>query len=455
MNIELRVACVGLLGACCAVLVGCAEADEPSSGGGVQNCIAGQNVACACPDGTMSFAVCTPQGLPGMCMCGGASGGAGGLGGTSGGGLGGASGMASGGASGVAGMMTVSGGAGGMMASGGMGGSGGMATTGGMGGSGGTMVMTGGMSGGATYAPTFDAIFTEIITKGSAGNCTFGACHGGPPTEVNGMLQLFPDDKDMTYAALVGPMSTSMVCSSAGAFVVPGQPDTSLFYTKLLEAPPCGARMPFMYPPLNMMQMEQIRMWIANGAMNDGGDMMGSGGMGSGGMGSGGMGSGGMGGGEFTLTSDAFTDSGMLPAEHRCVALGGETGPSPAFMWSNPPAGTMSFALTMTDMSNDYAHWTIFDIPAATTMLPEGVMAGAMPSAPAGAKQIDNENAFVPGPGYFGPCGATNNPYVFTLYALDVATLPGVGVDSTRAAVQAAIDAAEIESVAITAMSGP
>jgi len=146
MNIELRVACVGLLGACCAVLVGCAEADEPSSGGGVQNCIAGQNVACACPDGTMSFAVCTPQGLPGMCMCGGASGGAGGLGGTSGGGLGGASGMASGGASGVAGMMTVSGGAGGMMASGGMGGSGGMATTGGMGGSGG-MTMTGGTGG--------------------------------------------------------------------------------------------------------------------------------------------------------------------------------------------------------------------------------------------------------------------------------------------------------------------
>jgi phosphatidylethanolamine-binding protein (PEBP) family uncharacterized protein len=357
---------------------------------------------------------------------------------------GGAGGATTGGMGGVAGAMTT-GGMGGMT-----GGAGGMT-----GGSGGMMVTTGGMSGGATYAPTFDAIFTEIITKGSAGNCTFGACHGAPPTEVNGMLQLFPDDKAMSYAALVGPSSTSMVCGASGKFVVPGDPMMSLFYTKLLDAPPCGARMPFMYPALSMMQLEQIRMWIVSGAMNDGGDMMGTGGMGSGGMGSGGMGSGGMGGGMFTLTSSAFTDDGMLPAKHRCVSLGGDTGPSPAFMWSSPPTGTMSFALTMTDMSNSYAHWTIFDIPAATTMLAEGVMAGAMPSAPAGAKQIDNENAFVPGPGYFGPCGQTNNPYVFTLYALDAATLPGVGVDSTRAEVQAAIDMHDIESVSITAMSGP
>jgi Raf kinase inhibitor-like YbhB/YbcL family protein len=369
-------------------------------------------------------------------------------GGTSGIGAGAAGGMtggiggATGGMGGVAGMMTT-GGMGGM--TGGAGGA--------TGGSGGMMVTTGGMSGGATYAPTFDAIFTEIITKGSAGNCTFGACHGAPPTEVNGMLQLFPDDKAMSYAALVGPSSTSMVCGASGKFVVPGDPMMSMFYTKLLDAPPCGARMPFMYPALTMMQLEQIRMWIANGAMNDGGAMMGTGGMGSGGMGSGGMGSGGMGGGMFTLTSSAFTDGGMLPATHRCESLFGAGGPSPDLMWSGAPAGTMSFALTLTDNSNDFAHWTIYDIPAATTSLPMNVMAAAMPSMPAGAKQGAN-TAPLAGPGYFGPCGGTSNPYEFTLYAIDAATL-GVAADADRAAVQAAIDMHDLGSVSITAMSGP
>jgi Raf kinase inhibitor-like YbhB/YbcL family protein len=193
------------------------------------------------------------------------------------------------------------------------------------------------------------------------------------------------------------------------------------------------------------------------GAGGAAGTMGGDGGAAGGGTGGdAGGGAGGMGGGTFTLTSTTAMDGGTLPAEHRCVSLGGETGPSPDFMWSNPPMGTMSFALLLTDNSNDYAHWTIFDIPAATTSLPEGVMRAAMPSAPAGAKQIDNQDANIPGPGYFGPCHPfATNPYEFTLYALDVATLPGVGVDSTRAEVKAAIDMHDIESLSITVMSGP
>jgi phosphatidylethanolamine-binding protein (PEBP) family uncharacterized protein len=73
---------------------------------------------------------------------------------------------------------------------------------------------------------------------------------------------------------------------------------------------------------------------------------------------------------------------------------------------------------------------------------------------PTGSKQSANSFPLA-GPGYFGPCGTTSNPYEFTLYALDVATLPGVTSASARAAVQTAIDAAKIESVSITAMSGP
>jgi Raf kinase inhibitor-like YbhB/YbcL family protein len=123
-------------------------------------------------------------------------------------------------------------------------------------------------------------------------------------------------------------------------------------------------------------------------------------------------------------------------------------------MWSNPPAGTMSFAIVLTDKSNEYAHWTIFDIPGTTTMLPEGVPGGAT-TMPSPAKQSTNSLFLAPTNGYSGPCGQTNNPYQFTLYALDVATLPGVTSTSNRAAVQAAIDAAALGDVSITGMSGP
>ena len=72
---------------------------------------------------------------------------------------------------------------------------------------------------------------------------------------------------------------------------------------------------------------------------------------------------------------------------------------------------------------------------------------------PAGAKQGAN-TAPLAGPGYFGPCGGTSNPYEFTLYAIDAATL-GVAADADRATVQAAIDMHDLGSVSIVAMSGP
>jgi Raf kinase inhibitor-like YbhB/YbcL family protein len=127
-------------------------------------------------------------------------------------------------------------------------------------------------------------------------------------------------------------------------------------------------------------------------------------------------------------------------------------------MWSGAPAGTMSFAITMTDTtagaSMGYAHWTIYDIPSSVMSLPEGVPEGAMPTMPSGAKQAPNQNSFVGGPGYFGPCGG-NNTYEFKLYALSVATLPGVTATSTAAQVRMAIEMNDLASTTLGVMSGP
>lgn len=160
----------------------------------------------------------------------------------------GGSGAGAGGAGAAAGMV-ASGGAGGMVASGGAGG----------------MVNT--APGGP---PTFTAIFSEILTRGAAGNCTFGACHGAEASAANGMLHLTSTDQAATHAALVNVPSASGVCGTA-TLVVPGQPEASLFLQKLRPAPPCGLQMPVMGlgTHLSEGQLNQISTWIQNGALND------------------------------------------------------------------------------------------------------------------------------------------------------------------------------------------
>lgn len=129
----------------------------------------------------------------------------------------------------------------------------------------------------------------------------------------------------------------------------------------------------------------------------------------------------------FTLTSTAFVDGGKMALKYAngfCTPPGSNL--SPPLAWSGAPAGTMTFALVMRDVTlggSDNFHWTIFDIPAGTSSLPEGVAQGAAPAVPAGSKQI--ADSFAAGTGYLGPCPpAGSHDYVFTLYALNVAQLP-------------------------------
>lgn len=159
-------------------------------------------------------------------------------------------------------------------------------------------------------------------------------------------------------------------------------------------------------------------------------------------------------GGPFALTSTAVMNAGMLPMKHRCVMLSGATGPNPPLTWTAGPAGTMSYAVTFTDKGNGYAHWTIYDIPSSVMSLPEGVPTGAMPAMPAGAKQSANQNNFVGGPGYFGPCAPSGiSNYEFVVHAIDVPTLT---VSNTMAAtVRAQIMMHSKGMAALGIMSGP
>jgi Raf kinase inhibitor-like YbhB/YbcL family protein len=107
----------------------------------------------------------------------------------------------------------------------------------------------------------------------------------------------------------------------------------------------------------------------------------------------------------------------------------------------------------MTDTSINLIHWIIWDLPASTFALPEGVPNIAQPPSPAGAKQTTSYDQSTYG--YRGPCPPVAHEYRFVLYGLDVATLPGVTTASTRAQVEAALTAHVLETAALSSSFAP
>ena len=119
------------------------------------------------------------------------------------------------------------------------------------------------------------------------------------------------------------------------------------------------------------------------------------------------------------MTSSAWEVGGVIPDKYTQAA--GPTAPSPELKWSQVPAGTQSFVLLMHDpepvlnrgSKMDITHWLVWNIPGASTGLPEGVAVGELPD---GTRQVSLRSN-----GYMGP-GAPPGPYhhyTFELYALD------------------------------------
>ena len=152
--------------------------------------------------------------------------------------------------------------------------------------------------------------------------------------------------------------------------------------------------------------------------------------------------------GEFVLASDDVASGGIFPADNTCAGANF----SPELHWT-PAAGALSWAMTLIDTDNDVIHWVIWDIPVGTTSLEVSIPNDAMPNPPGGgAKQVRSYDSATYG--YLGPCPVVEfHTYEFRVYAMDVATLPGVTTSSTRAEALAAVEAHELESAFFTADS--
>jgi Raf kinase inhibitor-like YbhB/YbcL family protein len=153
--------------------------------------------------------------------------------------------------------------------------------------------------------------------------------------------------------------------------------------------------------------------------------------------------------GVFAITSPLYDEGGAIPSSITCD--GANT--SPQLDWVAAPAGTLSYAIVFTDLNNMLIHSVIYDIPANLTGLPADVEKVFAPTDVAGAHQTRNfsGNAF----GYAGPCPPSTHTYEFKLYAIDVATLPGADMNTTRAQAKLIIEMHDLATTALTGMYTP
>jgi hypothetical protein len=154
----------------------------------------------------------------------------------------------------------------------------------------------------------------------------------------------------------------------------------------------------------------------------------------------------------FALTSTAYAEGETIPMKYECTSAGGQS-VSPPLAWTAGPAGTLSYAIVMRDLDyqNGFLHWVMWDIPASSMSLPEGVEQVYAPSMPAGSHQAPFNQSIV---GYYGPCSPNSvNTYEITVYALDVATVPGLTSQSTKPEAEAAILDAAIASATLSGES--
>jgi Raf kinase inhibitor-like YbhB/YbcL family protein len=131
--------------------------------------------------------------------------------------------------------------------------------------------------------------------------------------------------------------------------------------------------------------------------------------------------------GSFAMSSPMLASGAAFDPANTCD--GADT--SPQLAWANPPGGTRSFAVVLTDQTISLVHWVIYDVPAASTGLPANVDKTYAPTNVAGAHQTESYQAQTHG--YLGPCPPSLHTYQFAAFALDVDILPGTSMSTTRA----------------------
>jgi Raf kinase inhibitor-like YbhB/YbcL family protein len=148
--------------------------------------------------------------------------------------------------------------------------------------------------------------------------------------------------------------------------------------------------------------------------------------------------------GLLRLSSPEIVDGDPVLPRH--TAEGGNR--SPELSWSEPRAGTASFAVTFEDLRGlhgaPFTLWIVYNIPGSLRALPDGLSKVPQPTEVPGALQGLNDTGAI---GYDGPAPPPGHPlhrYLFTIHSLDrvLELPPGI----TRAVLEKAIEGHVLET---------
>lgn len=121
----------------------------------------------------------------------------------------------------------------------------------------------------------------------------------------------------------------------------------------------------------------------------------------------------------------ALLSGKYFATKHASREIQGGQNISPRVSWSEIPAGTKSFALSMVDrhpIANNWVHWLVLNIPASTREIPEKA-SGPYDRMPAGCMETRNSYGDIGYGGPMPPRGSGPHEYVITVYALSVESL--------------------------------
>jgi len=122
--------------------------------------------------------------------------------------------------------------------------------------------------------------------------------------------------------------------------------------------------------------------------------------------------------GSPTLLSASFFNQDKIPVNYSCEGAS----LSPALTWTPGPEGTVSYAIIMDDPDAvpvagfTWVHMNLFNIPATTYTIAEGITSNSLPSGASFGLNHNNNNA------YDGPCpppGQGLHNYYWRVYALN------------------------------------
>jgi Raf kinase inhibitor-like YbhB/YbcL family protein len=162
---------------------------------------------------------------------------------------------------------------------------------------------------------------------------------------------------------------------------------------------------------------------------------------------------------DFSLSSADVANGAPLKLAQVYKGYGCQGGNiAPALAWTDEPAGTRSFAITLFDPDapnggRGWWHWLLLNIPSSTHTLAKGSGQAGSAALPAGARQLNNDFGSM---GYGGACPPIGNAphrYLFTVWALKTASID-LPVTASGAMVQKVLEQQSLAKASITARYG-